>query len=81
MKININHYRSCKELLQHFLNMFPNSDKYHLVTEFSATQGIPLIIVYYFLGEIIGFNDKILKEIENHKKFYDIKELIGEKYE
>ena len=81
MKININHYRSGKTLLIHYLSMFPNTPKSRLMAEFSATQGLPLIICYYFLGEIIGFNDEIKDKINDFKKYYKIEHMEGETYE
>ncbi|HLD91136.1 MAG TPA: hypothetical protein VI911_09005 [Patescibacteria group bacterium] len=81
MKININHYRTGKKILENYLKMFPNTEKSQLLAEFSATQGVPLLICYYFLGELQGFDDFIRNKIIEYKKYYDIDMMEGETYE
>jgi hypothetical protein len=61
--------------------MFPNTSKGRLMAEFSAIRGLPLIICYYFLGEIVGFTDEIRDKINEYKKYYKIENMEGETYE
>jgi hypothetical protein len=51
------------------------------ISEFASraavASGAPIIVVYHYLGEIIGFNDEIKSAIERLKIFYRISEIIG----
>lgn len=38
--------------------------------EFAITSGIPIFTTYFFIGEIIGFSDKMLVRMKALAKFY-----------
>ena len=40
---------------------------------------LPIIVSYYFIGEITGFTPEINRKIEMLKKFYNYDDIIGTK--
>jgi hypothetical protein len=46
-------------------------------TEFAVTSGVPVFTVYYYLGESIGFNEKLLSRMKNIAKFYGYTKILA----
>ena len=45
---------------------------------YAATSACPIFVVYLYIGEVIGYNEWLMKSLDSVAKFYDYTEIIGE---
>lgn len=80
MEINLDKYRHCLDSFKYALENNKDYPK-DVVTRFSSSYGIPVIVLYYYLEEIIGKQDFIEEAKKSLTEFYGytiIKETKGE---
>jgi hypothetical protein len=75
MIVELDTYRINFEYVKNALETKKHPDLGRQLSELSLTTSCPIIVIYYFAGEILGFNDEINKSIESLKKFYRIEEV------
>jgi len=79
-KFDIKPFRSNKKTLQYRLNRTVGLTEDRAMTiasEISAYSQAHLIAMFCYLGEIMGFSEKILDRLEYFKKEYGITEIVG----
>lgn len=54
----------------------PDKNPVELISEMAVHTGCPIIVVCYFLGELVGFTPELQSKIESLKKFYGVTEVL-----
>jgi len=76
MKIELSKYRINKPYIQEWVTVKKPDDIAHTASSLAIILSCPVIVVYHYLGEVLGFNEEILGSIERLKKFYQITEVV-----
>ena len=76
MKVELGKYRVNTKYIQDWVRNKDISDIEDTANNISMSIFMPIIPVYWYLGEIIGFTPEILKKIEKLKEFYHITEVV-----
>lgn len=76
MKISLGPYRSNTKFIKYCYDNCKHGDLVRLVSEISASVGIPCIVVNRYLSEIVGVHEKLDNNLETLKKTYSIKEIV-----
>lgn len=71
MKIKIDDYAFNRPLVKNLLNRKGMDSYKDIASEFAVTSGCPIFVVYYFIGEIIGYNEWIVDRMQKIAKFYN----------
>lgn len=70
MKINIDDYSHNRKYVLNLLERKGRDSYKYIASEFAVTSGCPVFVVYYFIGEQIGFNEWIIDRMQKLAGFY-----------
>lgn len=70
MKVSIDDYSHNRILVKNLLKRKGIDNYKNIASEFAVTSGCPVFVVYYYIGEEIGFNDWIIERMQKLAKFY-----------
>lgn len=79
MTLDIDKYRINIPFIETYINNQPNMDFEAELTILAASKDIPIIAVCYYMGELYGFNTRLLNKINRLKIFYNVSNIIGHK--
>ena len=79
MTIDLNRYRINVPLVESWIKFKKDKDPADLAGELAIATNVPIIAILHYIGETVGFSDKINADIESLKKFYGITQIIGKK--
>jgi hypothetical protein len=78
MIINLNTYVANKATIRRFIQPEMTDREMHdLVNRMVMLTMCPTIVIWYYMGEIVGFSDYIRAEIVMLKRFYLYDGVIG----
>ena len=78
MQVNLHTYVAIKKQIPFFLNKYQGREISYVANLICLATGVPVVVIYYYIGEIIGFTPEINKGIELLKEFYGYKKIVGE---
>jgi hypothetical protein len=76
MTIDLSKYRTNFEYIKTWVLAQDNKNVDHTASSIALALHMPVIVVYHYIGEILGFTDHIYKRIDSLKKFYNITEVV-----
>lgn len=77
MKLNVDEHDSYRKLVKKLVER-KGEDSLSACTEFAVTSGVSVFVIYYYLAEIIGFNDELVSRMKGVSKFYGYTKIIAE---
>lgn len=77
MKINVMMYRANLSALRAYHQANSNLSLSDLITNFSVSTHIPLIVCAFYMAKIKGMDEEISQKIETLMKFYKYDEIVG----
>jgi hypothetical protein len=78
MKLDLNRYRVNAPLIQKVCQNSPESDISDLISEFAVGSHCPLVALYFYVGEGLGYTQEITGVIDRLSKFYGYTEIINQ---
>lgn len=78
MKLNLDDYKVHRTAVHTMLNTRGHDEYRNVASLYSATSACPIFVVYLHVGELIGYNEWIMKNLSTVANFYDYTEIIGE---
>lgn len=78
MKLNLDDYKAHREAVKTTLATRGASEYVSVSAMYAATGACPIFVVYLYVGELIGYNEWLMKSLHNMAKFYDYTEIVGE---
>jgi len=75
--MNIDHYKTAKAEIQSWYLRQDNKDPVWCVSLISASSHVPAIVCAFWIGEVSGWPESILKNIENLYLGYSYKNIEG----
>lgn len=79
MTIDLNKYRVNIPVIKAWIKQKHGQNPIDFASELAVATNVPIIVVFHYIGEIIGFSDELNDKIEKLKKFYGITKIIGKK--
>lgn len=76
MEIDLDNYRHCIDNLRFLLEKEKGNEKMAL-SRFSSSYGIPVIVIYYYAEEILGYQDWIEEGKKSLTEFYGYEKIKG----
>lgn len=76
MKININDYILSKPFIQKTI-LEKKNDLSNTASILAAVSFVPIIAVYCYAGEVLGWTEEIKEAVRRYKKFYGYTKIIG----
>lgn len=77
MTLNPQDYIVQKKFIKSFIDSRPHFNYSRNLSEIAIATNTHIVVVSYFIGEILGFNDEIHDKIKRDMEFYGIKTVIG----
>jgi hypothetical protein len=75
MKREMGLYRHLIPAFLFFLEKNKTGKKAENIAEFSSVSGVPIYILYHFLGEVEGFTDELNNNIKDLMNYYGVTKL------
>ncbi len=75
MKVELGKYRLNHKFVRQQIESRGTHQLSDMLNEIAVSIHCPVIVIYYYAGEIIGFTPEINRNIELLKKFYQITEV------
>lgn len=79
MKIEIEQYADHRPRIKALLDRKGHHNFKDIASEYAALSAISVYVAYYYVGEIVGFNEWITKRMGAIYKFYGYTEVIKKK--
>lgn len=77
MTLDLMKYKYSLEIVRTFIEHNPNLSIKDLASRISQLTYLPIIVTYYYIGHIKGFNAEILNSIHSLTEFYNIDIIEG----
>lgn len=78
MKIEIEQYSENRVFVQNLIDRKGVDSYKDIASEFAVISAIPVFVVYFYIGEIIGFNPWIIERMKALSKFYGYTEVVSD---
>ena len=76
MKIDVEQFCSYRKLVQNLVDRKGPIQAMSAATELAVTSGVAVFVIYYYVGEITGFDNKLLDRMIAVSKFYGYTEVL-----
>lgn len=76
MKIDIEQYAQNRILVRNLVDRKGVDSYKDIASEFAVTASVPVFVVYYYIAEIVGFNDWIIARMKSLSQFYGYTEVL-----
>lgn len=81
MTLDANSYRvNIKPIYDMTIEKTPK-ERLQFLSILAVATGVPIVIVACYLGELYGFDEPLIAQLERLKLFYTVKEVLNVKYE
>lgn len=77
MKIDINKYRSSKEIVQRWYLTKGNDDLNQAIPTAACFTGIPCLVIIFYLADILGWDDFLVDRANSLIDFYGYTEILN----
>ena len=78
MKLDIDEYKAHREPVRLTLAARGHDAHQSIASMYAATGACPIFVVYLFVGEIVGYNEWLMKQMLSVASFYDYRQIIGQ---
>lgn len=78
MKLKIDEYGYNRTYVKEWIRK-KGADRYQeIASEFAVIANCPIFAVYWFMGELIGFDEWTIERMQSISKFYQYSEIISD---
>ena len=78
MKLNIDEYSAHRKPIKTTLDNRGHYDFKSVASMYAATCACPIFVAYLYAGEVVGYNDWLIKRMKETAEFYDYTSISGD---